>query len=367
MRGGIAFSSRPLPQGSDDHPEAKSSQIQKRRCYQRRSGAPNAWNRPTSTGTGGSDPLWLCWRGKPARDPLMRLRRIQGESIGKDNWPMTITNRDIAASACPLRLSCCICSVCSARTLYSAAISAVGVLSCPRTGVVWFALNEDRPLCAFAAIWTEQRPRRQVQTDSRSSPRLWFYPPSPSERLMPLAPRARRDMPSQLKDYYLVTSRRGEHPERWSWEIRRRSKPLGVKLEERGFTSEAAAISAGKTALNDFLSDLLRERNPLRVPNSVFRPKVGPRCLKTGSGALRVVCVRARCIAASHGRAVLSPEDGSGPRLWCNPDPDPDDHQRYEDHQRVDRQPQGYALCRLLVHRLVPLRRILQREERKWL
>ena len=24
-----------------------------------------AWNRPTSTGTGGSDPLWLCWRGKP--------------------------------------------------------------------------------------------------------------------------------------------------------------------------------------------------------------------------------------------------------------------------------------------------------------
>jgi hypothetical protein len=24
-----------------------------------------AWNRPTSTRTGGSDPLWLCWRGKP--------------------------------------------------------------------------------------------------------------------------------------------------------------------------------------------------------------------------------------------------------------------------------------------------------------
>src|SRR5260370_41421706 len=23
------------------------------------------WNRPTSTGAGGSDPLWLCWRGKP--------------------------------------------------------------------------------------------------------------------------------------------------------------------------------------------------------------------------------------------------------------------------------------------------------------
>ena len=25
-----------------------------------------AWNRPTSTGAGGSDPLWLGWRGKPS-------------------------------------------------------------------------------------------------------------------------------------------------------------------------------------------------------------------------------------------------------------------------------------------------------------
>jgi hypothetical protein len=24
-----------------------------------------AWNRPTLTGARGSDPLWLCWRGKP--------------------------------------------------------------------------------------------------------------------------------------------------------------------------------------------------------------------------------------------------------------------------------------------------------------
>ena len=28
-------------------------------------------------------------------------------------------------------------------------------------------------------------------------------------------------------DYYLITSRRGERPERWSWETRRKSKPLG--------------------------------------------------------------------------------------------------------------------------------------------
>src|ERR1700676_4515886 len=61
-----------------------------------------AWNPPTSTGAGGSDPLWLCWRGKPlARDPLARLRRIQVVSIGTTiNFrPAAITHRDIAASA----------------------------------------------------------------------------------------------------------------------------------------------------------------------------------------------------------------------------------------------------------------------------
>jgi hypothetical protein len=60
-------------------------------------------------------------------------------------------------------------------------------------------------------------------------------------------------------DYYLVTSRRGEHPERWSWEIRRKSKPLGIKLGGDGFQSESAAKFAGKRALDDFLSELAKE------------------------------------------------------------------------------------------------------------
>jgi hypothetical protein len=30
-----------------------------------------------------------------------------------------------------------------------------------------------------------------------------------------------------INDYYVITSRRGEHPDRWSWEIRRKSNPLG--------------------------------------------------------------------------------------------------------------------------------------------
>jgi hypothetical protein len=62
-------------------------------------------------------------------------------------------------------------------------------------------------------------------------------------------------------DYYVVTSRRGEH-DRWGWEIRRKSKPLGIKMTRDGFQSEMAAIIAGKQALQDFLSDLAKEEKP---------------------------------------------------------------------------------------------------------
>jgi hypothetical protein len=60
-------------------------------------------------------------------------------------------------------------------------------------------------------------------------------------------------------DYYLVTSRRGEHPERWSWEIRRKSKPMGIKLSGDGFQSDSAAKFNGKRALDEFLSELAKE------------------------------------------------------------------------------------------------------------
>ena len=67
-------------------------------------------------------------------------------------------------------------------------------------------------------------------------------------------------MTAHPNDYYVVTSRRGEHTEiRWSWEIRRKSKPLGIKMTGDGFQSETAAQFAGKSALADFLSDLAQE------------------------------------------------------------------------------------------------------------
>jgi hypothetical protein len=60
-------------------------------------------------------------------------------------------------------------------------------------------------------------------------------------------------------DYYLVTSRTGEHPDRWSWEVRRKSKPLGVRLLAHGFQSDSAAQIAGKRALDEFLYALSKE------------------------------------------------------------------------------------------------------------
>jgi hypothetical protein len=62
-----------------------------------------------------------------------------------------------------------------------------------------------------------------------------------------------------INDYYVVTSQRSARPDRWSWEIRRKSKPLGIKMTEDGFQSDTAARFAGRQALADFLSDLLKE------------------------------------------------------------------------------------------------------------
>jgi hypothetical protein len=66
-------------------------------------------------------------------------------------------------------------------------------------------------------------------------------------------------MTTHSNDYYVFTSRRGTYPDRWSWEIRRKSKPLGVKMTGDGYQSEMAAQFAGKRALEDFLSDLSKE------------------------------------------------------------------------------------------------------------
>ena len=64
-------------------------------------------------------------------------------------------------------------------------------------------------------------------------------------------------------DYYVVTSQRGEQPPRWSWEIRRKSTPLGIKMTGNGYQSDAAAQFAGKQALAEFLAYLSKEEKRL--------------------------------------------------------------------------------------------------------
>jgi hypothetical protein len=72
-------------------------------------------------------------------------------------------------------------------------------------------------------------------------------------------PRLRCGMAIDPNDYYVKTFRRGEHPDRWSWEIGRKSKPLGIKMTGDGFQSHGAAQFAGKQSLANFLLDLAKE------------------------------------------------------------------------------------------------------------
>ena len=68
-----------------------------------------------------------------------------------------------------------------------------------------------------------------------------------------------------INDYYVVTSRHGQQPERWSWEMRRKSKPLGIKMTGDGYQSDTAAQFAGKQALAEFLAELSKEEKRPRM------------------------------------------------------------------------------------------------------
>jgi hypothetical protein len=59
-----------------------------------------------------------------------------------------------------------------------------------------------------------------------------------------------------------------------SWDMRRKSKPLGIKMTGDGFQSDGAAQFAGKQALADFLSDLAKEEDATLFPQRGDRPPV---------------------------------------------------------------------------------------------
>jgi hypothetical protein len=60
-------------------------------------------------------------------------------------------------------------------------------------------------------------------------------------------------------DYFLFIAENGSKPNRWSWEIRRKSKPMGIKVSGTGFQSRQAAEFSGGRALSEFLTEFSRE------------------------------------------------------------------------------------------------------------
>jgi hypothetical protein len=61
------------------------------------------------------------------------------------------------------------------------------------------------------------------------------------------------------RTYYVVVSRRGDGGDPFCWEIRRRRKPMGIKVSGSGYRSYRAAQDAGNTALDRLLDDLIKE------------------------------------------------------------------------------------------------------------
>jgi hypothetical protein len=67
------------------------------------------------------------------------------------------------------------------------------------------------------------------------------------------------DRSALQRDYFVVTKVHTRPKLRWSWEILRRSKPLGIKVIEGEFRSEPAAKAAGEKALRKLLDSLQDE------------------------------------------------------------------------------------------------------------
>jgi hypothetical protein len=68
--------------------------------------------------------------------------------------------------------------------------------------------------------------------------------------------------PSPRRSFHVVVTRNGTAHEAWCWEIRRKWKPMGVRLWEGGFRSYRAAELAGRSALEDFLNGLSMDAAP---------------------------------------------------------------------------------------------------------
>ena len=65
-------------------------------------------------------------------------------------------------------------------------------------------------------------------------------------------------------DYYIVTIDTEQGPMPWRWELRRRSRPMGVRFGRSGYQSKASAEYAGKRELENFQNALAKEERRTR-------------------------------------------------------------------------------------------------------
>src|SRR5260370_39598430 len=78
-------------------------------------------------------------------------------------------------------------------------------------------------------------------------------------------------MTIHLDDYHVITSLLVGHPYRWSWEICRKSTPLGVKMTGDGYQSDTAAQFAGKSSIGCFSVRFSKRR---KTPQQVRPPQL---------------------------------------------------------------------------------------------
>jgi len=61
------------------------------------------------------------------------------------------------------------------------------------------------------------------------------------------------------QDCYIVTSQTGDRRSPWRWDIKRQSRPMGVKLGAGGYQTQLEAERAGRQVLADLLQKIARE------------------------------------------------------------------------------------------------------------
>jgi hypothetical protein len=114
-------------------------------------------------------------------------------------------------------------------------------------------------------------------------------------------------------DYYLFTTRRGEYPLPWLWEIRRKSKPVDRIVSAESYRSAKAAEEAGMIVLAEVRKEVSKYREnhppPERLPMTPDRRSEIARNAVEARWRKRLTWVRRREIAdAKANQTPLTPE-----------------------------------------------------------